>query len=152
MRLNAALLRSFKGQHGEKMVCISGVPGVSGNFGKANNHLTQIKRGRGRHHTIRPLLIGAALCLSSLNMGYLSRWSLDHYYIYHRTIIVRAMITQCSLQARMDQYFDKINKIIDERKTSSRVRFMMKDVVDLRLVSQCSHYYFKSVSYAVAMG
>ncbi|XP_068699668.1 eukaryotic translation initiation factor 4 gamma 1-like isoform X2 [Montipora foliosa] len=33
---------------------------------------------------------------------------------------------------RVDQYFAQINKIILARKTSSRVRFMMQDIVDLR--------------------
>ncbi|CAH3173902.1 unnamed protein product, partial [Porites evermanni] len=33
---------------------------------------------------------------------------------------------------RVDQYFTQINKIIQARITSSRVRFMMQDVVDLR--------------------
>ena len=29
-RLRATLLRSFRGLHGEKMVCVRGVPGVTG--------------------------------------------------------------------------------------------------------------------------
>ncbi|XP_076817515.1 eukaryotic translation initiation factor 4 gamma 3-like isoform X2 [Clavelina lepadiformis] len=33
---------------------------------------------------------------------------------------------------RMDQYFQQIDKVIREKKTSSRVRFMLQDVVDLR--------------------
>uniref|UniRef100_A0A1A8NCN1 Eukaryotic translation initiation factor 4 gamma, 1 n=1 Tax=Nothobranchius rachovii TaxID=451742 RepID=A0A1A8NCN1_9TELE len=33
---------------------------------------------------------------------------------------------------RMDQYFNQIDKIIKERKTSSRIRFMLQDVLDLR--------------------
>ncbi|XP_041656970.1 eukaryotic translation initiation factor 4 gamma 1-like isoform X3 [Cheilinus undulatus] len=34
---------------------------------------------------------------------------------------------------RMDQYFNQMEKIIKERKTSSRIRFMLQDVLDLRL-------------------
>ncbi|XP_053725402.1 eukaryotic translation initiation factor 4 gamma 3-like isoform X4 [Synchiropus splendidus] len=34
---------------------------------------------------------------------------------------------------RMDQYFNQIEKIVKERKTSSRIRFMLQDVIDLRL-------------------
>jgi len=34
----------------------------------------------------------------------------------------------------MSQYFQQIEKIICEKKTSSRVRFMLQDVVDLRKV------------------
>jgi len=35
----------------------------------------------------------------------------------------------------MDQYFNQMEKIVKERKTSSRIRFMVQDVIDLRLVS-----------------
>ncbi|XP_059396208.1 eukaryotic translation initiation factor 4 gamma 3-like isoform X9 [Carassius carassius] len=34
---------------------------------------------------------------------------------------------------RMDQYFYQMEKIVKERKTSSRIRFMLQDVIDLRL-------------------
>ncbi|XP_073681574.1 eukaryotic translation initiation factor 4 gamma 3 [Garra rufa] len=34
---------------------------------------------------------------------------------------------------RMDQYFNQMEKIVKERKTSSRIRFMVQDVIDLRL-------------------
>ncbi|XP_039611651.1 eukaryotic translation initiation factor 4 gamma 3-like isoform X4 [Polypterus senegalus] len=33
---------------------------------------------------------------------------------------------------RMDQYFAQMEKIVKERKTSSRIRFMLQDVIDLR--------------------
>uniref|UniRef100_A0A8C7Z4E6 Eukaryotic translation initiation factor 4 gamma 1 n=1 Tax=Oryzias sinensis TaxID=183150 RepID=A0A8C7Z4E6_9TELE len=33
---------------------------------------------------------------------------------------------------RMDQYFNQMDKIIKERKTTSRIRFMLQDVLDLR--------------------
>lgn len=36
----------------------------------------------------------------------------------------------------MDQYFNQMDKIIKERKTSSRIRFMLQDVLDLRMVKQ----------------
>ena len=35
----------------------------------------------------------------------------------------------------MDQYFNQMDKIIKERKTSSRIRFMLQDVLDLRKVN-----------------
>ncbi|KAK1799617.1 hypothetical protein P4O66_000386 [Electrophorus voltai] len=34
---------------------------------------------------------------------------------------------------RMDQYFNQMEKIVKERKTSSRIRFLLQDVIDLRL-------------------
>ena len=39
------------------------------------------------------------------------------------------------LQPRMNQYFNQMEKIVKERKTSSRIRFMLQDIVDQRLVS-----------------
>lgn len=43
-------------------------------------------------------------------------------------------------QPRMDQYFNQMEKIVKERKTSSRIRFMLQDVIDLRLVSVWSTF------------
>ncbi|XP_078483479.1 eukaryotic translation initiation factor 4 gamma 3-like [Ciona intestinalis] len=36
-------------------------------------------------------------------------------------------------KTRMDQYFEQMNKIVREQKTTSRVRFMLMDIIDLRL-------------------
>lgn len=41
----------------------------------------------------------------------------------------------------MDQYFNQMEKIVKERKTSSRIRFMLQDVIDLRLVGTNSSKY-----------
>ena len=46
-RLRAALLRSFRGLHDEKMVCVRGVPGVTGTLGKANSHFNPTQTGLG---------------------------------------------------------------------------------------------------------
>ena len=35
-------------------------------------------------------------------------------------------------QPRMDQYFQQIEKIIEKKKISSRIKFALKDVIDLR--------------------
>ena len=48
------------GEHGEKMVCVRGVPGVTGTRGKTNRHFDPIKMGLGTvPTTLRRLLIGA---------------------------------------------------------------------------------------------
>ncbi|XP_065935828.1 eukaryotic translation initiation factor 4 gamma 3 isoform X4 [Magallana gigas] len=39
---------------------------------------------------------------------------------------------QFHYQPRMDQYFNQMDKVVQEKKTSSRVRFMLQDVIDLR--------------------
>ncbi|XP_078490963.1 eukaryotic translation initiation factor 4 gamma 3-like [Ciona intestinalis] len=36
-------------------------------------------------------------------------------------------------KTRMNQYFEQMNKIVREKKTTSRVRFILMDVIDLRL-------------------
>ena len=37
-KLHAAFLQLFRVQHREKIVCVRGVPGVTGTHGKANSH------------------------------------------------------------------------------------------------------------------
>ena len=58
-RLRAALLRSFRGQHGEKLIYARGVPEVTGTLGKAISHFKS-KRSRGPHHHVETMLISAA--------------------------------------------------------------------------------------------
>ena len=57
-RLRAALLRSLKGQHCEKMVCVKGVAGLTGTLGKANSHFDSIHTGSDTTK-LRQLLIDA---------------------------------------------------------------------------------------------
>ena len=44
-RLHATLLRSSRGLHGEKIVCVRGVPRVTGILGKANSHFDPAQTG-----------------------------------------------------------------------------------------------------------
>ena len=46
-RLCATLLWSFKGYHGEEMVCVRGVPKVTGILGKANSYFNPTQMGSG---------------------------------------------------------------------------------------------------------
>ena len=46
-KLCAAPLRTFRGQHGEKMVCVREMPGVAGTLGKANSHFDRTQTGSG---------------------------------------------------------------------------------------------------------
>ena len=57
-RLRATLLRSFRWLHGEKIVCVRGVPGVTGTLGKTNSHFNPNGVGDCTT-TLRRLLIGA---------------------------------------------------------------------------------------------
>jgi hypothetical protein len=47
------------------------------------------------------------------------------------------------LQTRMDTYFTRMDKIIEAKKISMRVRFMLQDIMDLRKV--CIPYLLYSV-------
>ena len=47
MSMRATLLRSFRGLYGEKMVCVRGVPGVTGTLGKATSHFEPTQTGSG---------------------------------------------------------------------------------------------------------
>ena len=46
-KLRGALLRSFRGQHGEKMVCVRRVPGITKTLGKASSHFDLTQTGSG---------------------------------------------------------------------------------------------------------
>ena len=47
LKLHAALLQSFRGQHSKKMVCTRGVPGAIEALGKANSHFDLTQMGLG---------------------------------------------------------------------------------------------------------
>ena len=51
-RLRATLLWSFRGLHGKKMVCVRGVPGITGTLGKANSYFNPTQTGLGPHHHV----------------------------------------------------------------------------------------------------
>ena len=74
-RLRATLLRLFRGLHGEKMVCVRGVPGVTGTLGKANRHFDPTQTGRGPHHHVEAAVDWCSSILLALHTT---------YYIYDR--------------------------------------------------------------------
>ena len=50
-------------------------------------------------------------------------------------VFISLLISYCLFsQQLIDQYFSQIEKIINEKKISPRVKFMLKDVEDLRKV------------------
>ena len=67
-RLRATLLRSFRGLHGEKMVCVRGVPGVTETIGKANTHFDPTQTGRGPHHHLEAAVDWCSLTLLALHV------------------------------------------------------------------------------------
>ena len=67
-RLRATLLRSFRGLHGEKIVCVRGVPGVTGTLGKANSHFNSTQTGLGPHHHVEAAVDWCSSILLALHV------------------------------------------------------------------------------------
>ena len=74
-RLRATLLRWFREQNGEKMVCVSGVPEVTGTFGKANSILAQLKLGWGPHHHVEAAVDWCSSILLALHVHVYTRYT-----------------------------------------------------------------------------
>ena len=73
-RLRATLLRLFRRLHGEKMVCMGAMPGVTGTLGKDNSYFDPTKRGRGRHHHVEAVVDWCGSILLALhNILYIGR-------------------------------------------------------------------------------
>ena len=80
-RLRATLLRSFKGQHGEKMVCVRGVPGVTGTRRKANSHFDPTQTGRGPHHHVEAAVDWYSSILLALPVHTIYTTEISHFTI-----------------------------------------------------------------------
>ena len=64
-RLSAAFLPSYGGQHGENIICIRGVPGITGTFGRPTAISIQLKRCRVPHHHVEAAVDWCRLFLVS---------------------------------------------------------------------------------------
>ena len=80
-RLRATLLRSFRGLHGEKMVCVNGVPGVTGTLGKANSHFDPTQTGRGPHHHVEAAVNWYSSILLALHLHTTYTTEISHFTI-----------------------------------------------------------------------
>ena len=79
--LCAALLRSFRGLHGEKMVCMRGVPGVTGTLGKTNSHFDPTHTGRGPHHHVEAAVDWCSSILLALHVHTIYTTEISHFTI-----------------------------------------------------------------------
>ena len=52
------------------MVCVRGVPGVTGTLGKANSHFDPIQTGLGPHHHVEAAVDWCSLILLALNQWF----------------------------------------------------------------------------------
>ena len=69
------------GLHGEKMVGVRGVPGVTGTFGKANSHFDPIQTGLGLHHHVEAAVEWCSLILLALNVHTIYTTEISHFTI-----------------------------------------------------------------------
>ena len=79
--LLATLLWSFRGFHGEKMVCVRGVPTVTGTLGKANNHFDPTQTGRGLHHHVEAAVDWCSSILLALHVYTIYTTEISHFTI-----------------------------------------------------------------------
>ena len=80
-RLRATLLRSFRGLHGKKMVCVRGVPGVTGTLGKANSHFDPTQTGRGPYHHVEAAVDWCISILLALHVHTIYTTEISHFTI-----------------------------------------------------------------------
>ena len=67
-RLCATLLRSFRGPHGEKMVCVRGVPGVTGTLGMVNSYFNPTQMGLRPHYHVEAAVDWCSSILLALHI------------------------------------------------------------------------------------
>ena len=81
MRLRATLLRWLRGLHGEKMVCVRGVPRVTGTLGKANSHFDPTQTGRGPHHHVEAAVDWCSSIFLALHVHTIYTTEISHFTI-----------------------------------------------------------------------
>ena len=64
-----------------KMVCVSGVPGVTGTLGKANSHFDPTQMGRGPHHHVEAAVDWYSSILLSLHVHTTYTTEILHFII-----------------------------------------------------------------------
>ena len=67
--------------HGEKMVCVRGVPGVTGTLGKANSHINPAQTGRGPHHHVEAAVDWCNSILLALHVHTIYTTEISHFTI-----------------------------------------------------------------------
>ena len=77
-RMRTTLLRSFRGLHGETMVCVREAPGVTGTLGKTNS---QPKRGWGPHHHVEAAVDWCSSILLALHVYTIYTTEISHLSI-----------------------------------------------------------------------
>ena len=80
-RLRDTLLRSFRGLPGKKMVCVRGVPRVTGTLGKANSHFDPTQTDWGPHHHVEAAVDWCSSILLALHVHTIYTTEISHFTI-----------------------------------------------------------------------
>ena len=64
-----------------KMVCVRGVPGVTGTLGKANSHFDPTQTGRGSHHHVEAAVDWCSSILLALHVHTTYTTEISHFTI-----------------------------------------------------------------------
>ena len=67
--------------HGKKMVCVRGVPGVTGTLGKANSHFDPTQTGRGPYHHVEAAVDWCSSILLALHVHIIYTTEISHFTI-----------------------------------------------------------------------
>ena len=80
-RLRATLLLWFSGLHSKKMVCVSGVPGVTATLGKASSHFDPTQTNWGSHHHVEAAIDWCSSILLALHVYTTYTTEISHFTI-----------------------------------------------------------------------
>ena len=80
-RSRTTLLRSFRGLHGEKMLCVRGVPGVTETLGKANSNFNPTQTGLGPHDHVEAAIDWCSSILLALHVYTIYTTEISHFTI-----------------------------------------------------------------------
>ena len=78
-RLRATLLRSFKGAARQKIVCVRGVPGVTGTVRKANSRFDLTQTGWRPHHHVEAAIDWGSSILLVLHVYTIYTTEISHF-------------------------------------------------------------------------
>ena len=94
-RLRATLLRLFRRLHSEKMVCVRGVPGVTGTLRKTNSYFNPTQTGLGPHHHVEAAVDWCNSILLALHVYAYTIYTteISHFAIQKRSESIRVLGT-----------------------------------------------------------
>ena len=115
-RLRATLLRWFKGLHGEKIVCVRGVLGVTG---RRTTILTQPKRGWGLHHHVEAAVDCCSSILLSLHVYTKYTTEISGFIIQKRSESIHVLRTDRKSVMMIRVKVNSKSELVEDREEKS---------------------------------